>query len=112
MKKLFKFCWRSWRGGGLEGLFIATQEQVDEVLGWECYFGEALGKHSDVRVTLSEEVFETISSDQDLIKSLERTFALEESWAGVPYSSRTLSGYNPLNRIQETEEDEEDFDEE
>lgn len=49
--KLWKFASNYWRSGDAEGLFIATEEEVDKFLDKRnVCFGEVLGKHSEVNV--------------------------------------------------------------
>lgn len=38
--------------GNLEGVFFATAEEVSRAIGKEIYFGEVLGKHSEISGTL------------------------------------------------------------
>lgn len=86
MKKLFKFSCYLGSMGELDGLFIASQSQVDEIIGKEIYFGEVLGKHSDISVEIEKNDIEEISDDQDLIIQLFRLF-----------ESTTLCGHNPIS---------------
>jgi hypothetical protein len=98
MKKLFSFYVDCGRQGSLDGLFIATQDEVDKAVGQEVCFGEVLGKHSDVQGTLEAHEVVVVSEDQDKVQWLE----------GLLGSS--VSGFNPLDYIQESEEeDEEDY---
>lgn len=49
--KLWKFSEDYGRMGDVEGLFIATEEEIDKFLNKRTvFFGEVLGKHSDVDV--------------------------------------------------------------
>ena len=86
MRKLFKYSSDFGRMGKLEGLFIASQSQVDEVIGKEIYFGEVLGKHSEIETIIEPDEIEVFSDDQDTIDYLEEIFP-----------STTLCGYNPLD---------------
>ena len=97
MKKLFSFYVDCGRQGSLDGLFIATQEEVGKAVGQEMYFGEVLGKHSDVQGTLEAHEVVVVSEDQDKVQWLEGLL------------SSSVSGFNPLDYIQESEEDEEDY---
>jgi hypothetical protein len=90
----FKDCGRS---GDIQGLFITTKEKLMSSIGKTAYFGEILGKHSDVTVKLTEEDFEIKSEDWDFIDKL------------MDLLDADISGYNPLNYIDhDTEESEED----
>ena len=51
---LWKFHWDCGRAGDVEGLFIATEEEVENLIGSEVYFGEILGKHSEVYGTVEK----------------------------------------------------------
>ena len=56
------------------------------------YFGEILGKHSDVRGTLDQEDLEILSEDQDFINKL-----LEPEL----FPTGRLSGYNPVRQYED-----------
>lgn len=100
MKKLFEYYWEVGRMGRLEGLFIATQEEVDNAIGKHLSFGEVLGKHSDIEGELWKTEITVRSEDQDLIQKLEEIF-----------EGRNISGYNPLDYLPEEEEEEEEGEE-
>lgn len=93
MKKLYSFSWSYPRAGCIEGLFIADDKAVAELIGKELYFGEVLGKHSELYGPLQKEDLTIDSEDQELIKSLKEAFG-----------SSTLCGYNPLDYIRDEEE--------
>jgi hypothetical protein len=86
MKKIFKFAWNYGRGGEVEGLFVATQEDVDAAIGQDVYFGEILGKHSEVEGTLEADDI-TVVSDAAIFVDM-----FEES-VGKSF------GHNPLDYI-------------
>lgn len=96
-KVLYKFFWDCGRMGEVESVFIATPDEVANVIGKDVYFGEILGKHSDVYGTLEESEFTIISDDQEKIEWLK----------GVAGS--TISGYNPLDYIYIEEDYEDDY---
>jgi len=85
-KKLWKFQWDVGRMGMVESTFVATQSEINEVIGSEVYFGEILGKHSDIYGTLDAEDLQVISEDQDEIAVFERTVG--------------STGHNPLDYIE------------
>jgi hypothetical protein len=87
--RLYKFYWDCGRQGDLEGLFIATSEQVKEAVGRDLNFGSVLGKYSEVYGPLEESEIEEISDNQELIEILEKAIG-----------SKTISGYNPLHYVQ------------
>lgn len=89
--------------GFLDGLFVASEEDVAKVIGKEVYFGEVLGKHSEVYGTLQEGDLKLIDIPQDAIDKI------------VAVTGPHISGYNPIstyfdNRYEE-EDEEEDNDE-
>jgi hypothetical protein len=47
-KILVKFYWDCGRNGDVEGLFITTKKELKYAIGKQIYFGEILGKHSEV----------------------------------------------------------------
>ena len=87
MRKLYSFFWDCGRMGDVEGLFIAEESEVDAAIGSEVYFGEILGKHSNIRGTLSSEDLKVISDEQDKIDWL------------LDIVGPDVSGYNPLYHI-------------
>lgn len=96
MNNLYSFYVDCGRMGSLDGLFIATQEEVDKAIGKYMYFGEVLGKHSDVQGTLEAHEITLISSDQEKVDWL---------LGLIGYS---VSGLNPLNYISQDDEDEDE----
>lgn len=83
---LFRFEFDCGRQGDLEGLFVATQEEVDALIGKSLYFCEPFGKHSEVKGVVEKGEITLVSDDRDFIeKSLEI--------GTIP------SGYNPLYHI-------------
>ncbi len=93
MLKLYSFFWDCGRMGEVEGLFVADSEDVENAIGAAVYFGEILGKHSEIYGTLEEEDLTVVSDDQEKIQWLVDT---------IGYS--TISGYNPLEYLPEEEE--------
>lgn len=95
MKKLYSFYWDCGRMGDLQGLFIAEESEVQKILGKEVYFGEVLGKHSEIYGTVDIDDIKEVSSDTEKVEWLENLLG------------STVSGYNPLDYF-EPDEDEED----
>lgn len=83
---LWQFYWDWGRHGSIEGIFKATPEEVESIVGKEAYFGEVLGKHSEVYGTIEERDFEIL--ERDPLK--------------VVMSSEC--GFNPFDYIREEEE--------
>ncbi len=92
MLKIFSFYWDCGRQGNVEGIFVATQEAVDKAIGEEVYFGEILGKHSDVHGTLDAEDLTVLTDDQDFINKYIEIFG------------ECGTGYNPLDYLLESED--------
>ena len=91
MKKLYKFYWDCGRMGSLDGIFIADDKDVKKVIGKEVYFGEVLGKHSEIYGTLEEKDLKVITDDHDFIKKCEE------------YGIGNI-GFNPVQTYNENNE--------
>lgn len=87
-KFLWSFYWDCGRSGSLEGLFVATKEEIEEVTGEEAYFGEVLGKHSEVYGTLDEEDITQIDISPEAVEEVSKH--LGDTW----------SGWNPLEYVR------------
>jgi len=81
-EKLYSFYWDCGRQGEVEGLFKATEEEINRAIGQQVYFGEILGKHSEVYGTLDEGDITLVSDDSLIV------------------SNSAESGYNPLNYVR------------
>jgi len=84
-KAVFKFNFECGRQGELEGIFISTQEKVDKLIesGIEVYFGEVLGKHSEVYGAIDDGEIQFVSDSEEVVKVIEE-YGL-------------TSGYDPFN---------------
>lgn len=98
MNKLYKFTLDCGGMGMLDGIFVEDDERVKKILGKEVFFGEALGKHSEIFDTMREDMFEVLTDDQDFISK----FNFLGCW----------SGHNPFDHIDESELEDEDSDKE
>ena len=94
--KLYKFFWDCGRQGEVTGLFVADPERVNKHIGKEVYFGEILGKHSEVYGVLEEGDLEVLNVPDDVVKTLFDAIGDE-----------TIAGYNPITTIEDQEADEE-----
>jgi len=85
MKALFKMNFDCGRNGNLEGVFIADTEDVKYLVenNISVYFGEVLGKHSDVSGCVDESEISLITSDGNIL-DIVMEHGLE-------------SGYNPFD---------------
>lgn len=88
MRALYRFYWDCGRQGRVEGLFVAAVDEVAAAIGKEVYFGEILGKHSEVYGTLEAKDLTVVSEDQERI-----------AWL-VELLGAQLSGYNPLGALR------------
>ena len=87
------------RMGDLTGIFIADETDIQRVIGKEVYFGECLGKHSDIECLIKEDHFQLLSNDQDFITKFEEILG-----------TGTISGYSPFDYIEDDEDESEDDD--
>jgi hypothetical protein len=94
MKAIYELYWDCGRMGEVSGLFVADKDKVENAIGKQIYFGEILGKHSEVYGELERKDLEIKSEDQDFIAKF-----IEIMGDG------TVSGYNPLDYIEEEYED-------
>lgn len=89
------------RMGSLEGVFLTTQEQLNRIHGKTIYFGEVLGKHSEV---VSDECYQHCKTQE--LDDLEITTLVKIF--GKPYEDvLTLSGFNPVEIYLDNDPDEE-----
>lgn len=88
MKKLYNFHWDYGRNGDVRGIFVAEESDVAVAIGRQIYFGEILGKHSEVYGTLEAKDIEIKTDDQDFIEKFIKFIG-------------TSTGYNPLDYINE-----------
>lgn len=79
---LWSFYWDCRRQGEVEGLFKATKEEVENAIGKKVYFGEILGKHSEVYGTIEEGEIQLVSDNP------------------IEVMNATESGYNPLEYLE------------
>jgi len=84
--KIFRFYKDFYRNGVLESVFIATQEEVNALIGKHLNLGEVLGKHSEVCFDLKEEDIELVSDNQELITAIDELNIL-------PIGHNLFSGY-------------------
>lgn len=90
-KHLYTFCW-SGRSGIIEGLFVAKDYDIENLVGKEVDFGEVLGKHSHVHGIIEDGDIEVVPVDTQTVEKLEAIMG--ETW----------SGYNPIYFICDQED--------
>lgn len=73
MKAIYKLNLDCGRDGSLYGIFVADKEYVDVLVNndIEVYFGEILGKHSDISLTIDETDIELVTDDEKVIDMFE-----------------------------------------
>ena len=81
----------SFRGGELQGTFTCDKEIISQLYGKNIYFGEVLGKHSELSIDFDEADFELLTDDQEFISKYELLVG--------------DTGYNPFDYLPEAEYD-------
>ncbi len=73
MKAIFKFNYNCGRMGSLYGLFVAEKEEVAKLIESKrkVYFGEVLGKHSEIVGPVEERDITMISDDSEIVAKVE-----------------------------------------
>lgn len=94
MKAIYKLNIET-RGGNIEGIFTADTQEMEDLIssGKELYFGEVLGKHSNVKVVLEPDYISLVSCDPAHVMLFEQ-LDME-------------TGHNPFDYIED--EDTEDY---
>ena len=98
-KVIARFDWDCGRMGVVEGLFVTTLEDIEKITGKNVYFGEILGKHSEIDGDIGGlgEDINIVTDDQEFIAKFESIMG-----------SSTVSGYNPFDYYEEDETEEEE----
>ena len=89
MKNLYRFYWDKGRMGYVTGTFVAEESEITAAIGKQVYFGEILGKHSDIYGILKAEDLTILTDDQDFIEKFSQLHC--------------ESGHNPLYHLNEDE---------
>lgn len=74
--------------GEVRSTFIADEDYLKSCIGKEVYFGEILGKHSEIYGVLEEKDLTVLTDDQDFIEKAEK------------YGIDSI-GHNPLRNLRE-----------
>lgn len=84
MKAIYKMNFNCGRQGSLQGTFVAKKEHVKILVDnkIEVYFGEVLGKHSEVYGSIEPEEIEMVSDDEKTVELF--------------ITNNLSSGYNPF----------------
>lgn len=67
-EKVWKFYWDCGRQGSVDSIFVARESELKEIYGKTVYFGEVLGKHSEVYGDLESSEFSVISDDPKFVE--------------------------------------------
>lgn len=88
------------RNGCLEGIFIADKEDVEFLVKnkVQVYFGEVLGKHSEIYGTIEEKEIEMITDDENVLSVIEK-YGLETGFS--PFDYYVPSSYGEENQLPE-----------
>lgn len=89
--KMWNFYADFGRMGSLSGIFTATEAEVQASYGKMAYFGEVLGKHSNIRLTLTEDNFVEVGVPETFVRQYVKTIR--------------GSGFNPLQVIADHEDE-------
>ena len=92
MKHLYRFFRDYGRMGYLSGAFIATEEEISGIIGKKVYFGEVLGKHSEVVATMREGDFTLVHTSEEFVQEWENIGTLG-------------GGINPFDYLESEETD-------
>ena len=82
MKKLWKFEWYS-DYAFIGGIFKATDEEIQKLIGKNLYLGEVEGKHSEVYGVIESQDIELITDNPIIVETI------------------PVFGYNPFEFIEE-----------
>lgn len=76
------------RTGSLDGVFISTQRKVDYIIDNKVviYWGEVLGKHSEIFGALEKKDVTFVSDDENVVKVIEE-HGLESGFNPFEYTS-------------------------
>ena len=88
--------------GELQGLFVADKESVAKIMNKKVYFGEVLGKHSEIFGIVEESDISILSEDQEFIEKL---IEIMPKTGRTFTKSLTVSGYNPFSYLDDDEEE-------
>jgi hypothetical protein len=85
MKAIYRLNFDCGRNGSLQGIFVSEQDRIRTLIDHkiEVYFGEVLGKHSEVFGPMDEGELTMVSDNQEAIKVIE--------------DLKLENGYNPFD---------------
>lgn len=91
MRAIYRYYLDCGRMGSVEGLFVAEMDEVEALAGKRCYFGEILGKHSEIDDNEPRANTSLLSSQQQHVAWFEEL--------------RLATGVNPLDFLPEDEDE-------
>lgn len=95
MKGIYRFQYECGRMGTLSGVFVADSDDVGKIDGECVYFGEVLGKHSDIEADIrSNDNLKLLSADGLAVEVFE-TLNLETGHNPFDYWERDDHGDHP-----------------
>lgn len=92
MKGIYRLNIDCGRMGDVEGVFVADSKDVADIIGKYVYFGEILGKHSEIEGNIEESEI-TLLTDNGVAVAVVEKYNLS-------------TGYNPFDYLGENEEEE------
>lgn len=90
---LVRFKWDMGRMGVVEGMFVTTHGELAAKFGKQVYFGEILGKHSEVYGQFEPGDITVVTDDPEFITKLKQ------------FIGAHVSGYNPMDYMAEDSEE-------
>jgi hypothetical protein len=87
MKAIYRFQLNCGRMGDLSGIFVADKERIESAMGERVYYGEVLGKHSEIVEELDSSHLTLISDKPEDVEVFERL--------------KLATGHNPLDYLDE-----------
>ncbi len=102
-KAVYTFDCDFYRGGSVCGTFVQEIQKIDDAKRQDhsIYFGEVLGKHSQIEAYFSDLDLKKITDDEKLVDAFEEILRL---------ANKTHFGYNPFDYIEEYDDEEDDSD--
>ena len=105
MRKLYKFYADCGRMGDLDAVFTADPDDVKKLIGFEVYFGEILGKHSDIFFHILEDMIVEVECSDTFVTEAENILGCRGYNGSFPETPTgkiyvTLSGDNPFSYIE------------
>jgi len=87
-KAIYKLNVECGRSGELEGVFVATKEQVEKLISSkiEVYFGEVLGKHSEIYGAIEQHEVIFLTDSEEAVRVVE-DYGLSNGFKPFDYTS-------------------------